>query len=219
MTVYLVPATANRHELYCEPSSPPPSAEVREGTLWGRLVAGFKRMVEEGEAEREGRPDVSERGRLRRMITRRVAEAVAEQRLLWHLRHETAATLVYPDDIGGEQALAASRMLIAADYGKHRRWCVIDTAIAAVTGPALFFVPGPNVVSWYFAFRAVGQFFAMRGARQGLSVVTWTSRPSAPLTELRSALVLHGEARTQLVEQIASKLGLDRLSFFIERIA
>jgi len=219
MTVFLVPA-ARRYELYCEPSAPAPDAAVKAGTIRRRVVDGFKRMVDEGEAQRDGRAsDMPERGRLRRLITRRVAEAVAEQRLLWHLRAETTATLVHPDDLPFGQALAYMRQSLSSDFSKHRRWCAIDAVIAAITGPTLFFVPGPNVVSWYFAFRAVGHYFAMRGARQGLSVISWTGGASDALTDLRSAMALHGEARTQLVEQIAAKLGLDRLSFFIERIA
>ncbi|MCC7008580.1 MAG: hypothetical protein IT184_07160 [Acidobacteria bacterium] len=219
MTVYLVPAAVG-HELYCEVSSPAPAGEGRDGSLWRRLVDGFRRMVEEGEAERDGHAaSIAERSRLRRMITRRVAEAVAEQRLLWHLRHETAVTLVYPDDLTGADAVAAARQLLATDYGKHRRWCAIDGALTAVTGPAFFFVPGPNVISWYFAFRAVGHYFSLRGARQGLSAATWTTAPSRPLTELRSALALDGEARAARVDEVAAELGLDRLPFFVERIA
>jgi hypothetical protein len=220
MMVYLVPADATRHELYCEANAAPAAGTTaREGTLWRRLVDGFRRMVEEGEAEREGRTEGQKRGPLRRWITRRVAEAVAEQRLLWHLRDETAVTLVHPDDVPAERALAISRELLASDYAKHRRWCGIDALIAAITGPVFFFVPGPNVISWYFAFRAVGHFFAMRGAKQGLSAVSWSCQPSQHLTELRSALVLDGEARARLVDAVAAKLGLDRLPFFIERIA
>lgn len=220
MTVYLVPAAAGRYELYCESPAPAPGDDAREGSLWRRLVDGFRRMVEEGEAERDGRlADVPDRGRFRRLITRRVAEAVAEQRLLWHLRQEQAATLVHPDDVNTEQALSLSRRLLTTDCRKHRRWLLIDAAIAAVTGPALFFVPGPNILSWYFAFRAVGHYFAMRGARQGLSAVVWTGSPSAALTELRGALTLDAEARAAVVERIASTLGLDRLGFFIARVA
>ena len=40
--------------------------------MWQRVVARFGRLI---------------------------AEAIAEQRLLWHLRNRTAATLVHPDDL------------------------------------------------------------------------------------------------------------------------
>ena len=220
MKVYLVPASKGRHELYCEVAS---AASARDGagarSLRDRLVEGFHRMVAEGEAAEHGDGHAPERGRLRRAITRRVAEAVAEQRLLWNLRHENAADLVHPDDVSGAEALETARALIGADYLKHRRWCIIDTLIAAVTGPVFFFVPGPNVISWYFAFRAIGHFFALRGASRGLNGVTWTATPSGELTDLRRALTLDYELRKRRVEEIAAALGLGRLAFFMKKIA
>ena len=30
----------------------------------------------------------------------------------------------------------------------------------------LFLVPGPNVIAYYFAFRMVGHYFSLRGARK-----------------------------------------------------
>jgi hypothetical protein len=220
MNVYLVPAAAGRHELYCEVASNTSARETGTGSLRERLVNGFNRMVEEGEAAIHGQaPDAPERGRIRRFITRRVAEAVAEQRLLWHLRHETEVRLFHPDDVSAPTAIATARSLVGADYAKHRRWCIIDSLIAAITGPLFFFVPGPNIVSWYFAFRAIGHFFALRGASQGLSGATWTADPSAELTALRAALALDHDTRSRRIDEIAAALGLDRLAWFVEKIA
>jgi len=219
MKVFLVPAADGRHELYCEVASSAPGAEARAGTLRGRLLDGFRRLVAEGEEAQHGHPGVPERSRLRRTITRKIAEAVAEQRLLWHLRHEAHVELMHPDDTPESQALASARALIAADFAKHRRWLVIDAVCTAITGPVFFFVPGPNVISWYFAFRAVGHYFAMRGAQQGLSAAQWTTAPSPALTDLRAALALDRESRTRRVDEIAQALGLTRLAFFMEKIA
>ena len=220
MNVYLVPAAAGRHELYCEVTSSASENETSTGSFRARLVNGFNRMVAEGEAAMHGHePDAPERGRLRRFITRRVAEAVAEQRLLWHLRHETEVRLVHPDDVSASKAVANARALIGADYAKHRRWFIIDGLIAGVTGPLFFFVPGPNIVSWYFAFRAIGHFFAMRGANQALSGATWTTESSAELTALRAALTLDHDTRSRRIDEIAAALGLDRLAWFVAKIA
>lgn len=79
MNVYLVPAAAGRHELYCEVTSGASEHETRTGSFRERLVNGFNRMVAEGEAAIHGdEPDAPARGRIRKFITRRVAEAVAE---------------------------------------------------------------------------------------------------------------------------------------------
>jgi Mitochondrial K+-H+ exchange-related len=221
VNVYLVPAACDRYALYCEVRSTAPVAEGRTDTLRGRLLEGFRRLVDEGEAEpqRPATEDESTMGRLRRMIARRIAEAVAEQRLLWHLRHETAVHLLHPHDLSSEQGIGLARTLIAADFAKHRRWSILDALITCITGPAFFFLPGPNVVSWYFGFRAVGHYFAMRGAEQGLSRVSWTGVPAPELAELRAALTLDAEARQRRVEEISATLGLNRLPVFFEKVA
>jgi hypothetical protein len=90
-------------------------------------------------------------------------------RLLWHLRAAAEATLVHPDDLGRQRPPSPrQRREFAADLGQHRRWTIIDAVVTIITGPLFFFVPGPNVVSWYFAFRAGrATFYAMQGAQQG----------------------------------------------------
>jgi hypothetical protein len=218
MNVFLVPASSGTYQLYCEVASSAPADDERAGTIRARLVDGFRRLVAEGEDAERGQP-APERGRLRRAITRRIAGAVAEQRLLWHLRQESSVRLVHPDDMSGADGLAAALSLIAVDYAKHRRWCAIDALVVAVTGPLLFFVPGPNIVSWYFAFRAIGHYFAMRGASKGLSGMSWNPEPARALSDLRAALSLDREARAHRVDEIARNLGLDRLSFFVQKIA
>jgi hypothetical protein len=221
MDVFLVPTGAARHELYCEMPLAPPPAEGPPGTLWGRLTDWFRRTLAEAEAERqrEGTSDPPpDRGRLSRFIRRQIAEAVAEQRLLWHLRQQTSGRLVHPDDLSSSQALAITQAQLAADFAKHRRWCVIDGLIAAITGPALFFVPGPNLVSWYFAFRAVGHYFSMRGADAGRRL-PWELVPTPHLTSLRTLFALDPTTRCSRLDEIARALGLDRLTMFVERVA
>ncbi len=223
MKAYLVPAGGARLELYCEMAAPPPAEAGRPASLWGRLVDGFKRALAEGEdEERRGPGDHPhpERGRIRRWVTRKLAEAVAEMRLLWHLRSADAATLVHPDDLDGAAALAEARRQFGLDLAKHRRWAIIDAVVTIVTGPLFFFVPGPNVLSWYFAFRAVGHFYAMKGAQQGLSGAQWAFEPSAELTKIRAALELpDAEARGQRLDEISAALGLERLCRVVERVA
>jgi hypothetical protein len=219
MDVFLVPTGPDRHELYCEMAAAPRTADGRPGTLWGRLSDGFRRMLAEAEADRqrETQDAPPQRSWLRRAITRQVAEAVAEQRLLWHLRHESAVRLIYPDDLSASRSLDVARGLLAADYAKHRRWCVIDGLIAAVTGPVFFLVPGPNLVSWYFAFRAVGHYLSLRGAARGRSM-TWATQPTPHLTSLRSLVLLDANTRRSRLHEIAGALGLDRLSLFVDRV-
>jgi hypothetical protein len=220
MDVYLVPVSPARHHLYCE-VAPSPATDGDEGTAsWlERLKARFRSAVDEGEAAQYGELDEREHGRLRRFITRKLAETVAEQRLLWHMRHETTAILHHPDSMAGPRALAIARAEFGSDYARHRRWLIINGLLTAITGPLLFFVPGPNLVSWYFSFRAIGHFFSMRGARRALSGVDWSATASAHLTSVGAALTLAPDARGPQLAAAGDALGLHRLAAFVERVA
>ena len=49
-----------------------------------------------------------------------MVERIAEQRLLWNLRRETAAVLVHPQDMTFEQVLTLVRRKLQRDYERHR---------------------------------------------------------------------------------------------------
>jgi hypothetical protein len=220
MDVFLVPAGQSRYALYCEGTiGIDDETESSPATWWGRTKASFRRAIDEGEAETTGGDHAQSKSGLRRVMTRKIAEAVAEGRLLWRLRRETSATLVHPDSIDGAAALVIARAEFAADYARHRRWLIIDALITVITGPLFFFVPGPNLISWYFTFRAVGHFFSMRGARQGLSAVSFSTRPSSHLSDVATALTADPATRATRVAEAAAALDLERLPNFIKRIA
>ncbi|MBE3032536.1 MAG: hypothetical protein IMZ74_04980 [Actinobacteria bacterium] len=223
MDVFLVPLTADRYELYCEEPDEPhdPHAETPRG-FFHRLKHRFSVMLAEAEHERHhGRAEREHNGwlgRVRARTMRWVAEAVAEQRLLWHLRRQTSATFFFPDDIAEEAAVQYLRRQLGRDFDKHRFWLIVDS-LGFVASGVLFFVPGPNLVAYYFAFRTVGHYFSLRGAKHGLAVVSWMNEPSAPLAALRGASVLEPEAREQRLQEIAAQLRLDHLARFVERTA
>ena len=224
MDVFLVPLAGDRSELYCEPppelESPGADEDLPRAGWLRQQVIRFRQMLAEAEEERRRRDrgEASEKTGLWRRLIGKIAEAVAEQRLLWLVRHETTARLVHPDDLDAAAAVAIAHEHFRADYGKHRRWLVIDGLLAAVLGPGLFFVPGPNLVAYYFVFRAVGHYFSMRGASHGLDAVAWHPEASSHLSEVRAALGLAGEARRARLDQIARALGLEHFAAFAERV-
>jgi hypothetical protein len=220
MIVYLVPTGGSRYELYCEMATVVQTVGTRRTGLIGRLVDGFTRALAEGEAEREGKagPDDAHRGRLRRFVTRKLAEAVAEQRLLWHLRTETAVVLRHPDDIEGEKALEVARAEFKSDRDRHRRWVIIDGLLLIASAPFAV-VPGPNLFAYYFIFRLVGHYLSMRGAQQGLDRIIWTTEGSGELTSLRLAFGLGADERDARFEEIAQALGLNRFCAFITGVS
>jgi hypothetical protein len=223
MDVYLVPVGADRHELYCEiPDEPGDGPEQAPHGFLRRLVHRFREMIAEAERERRhGNRERSPRGwasRLRARTMRWVAESIAEQRLLWHLRGQTAACLYFPDDLELPRAVSILRQQLGRDFDKHRFWLAIDLLGLAASGLVML-VPGPNLVAYYFAFRVVGHYLSLRGAKKGLSGVVWRHEPSAPLTELRRLLALAPGAREPRVHAVAETLRLEHLVTFFERSA
>jgi hypothetical protein len=222
MDVFLVPVAQQRYELYCEVPDEPeaPETEPPRG-FFRRMMHRFRETIAEAERDRRlGRRQTpnSWASRMKARLLRWVAESIAEQRLLWHLRRQQQGTLFYPDDTPEANAVETLRTQLRRDFDKHRKWLAIDSVGFLASG-LLMLVPGPNVLAYYFAFRMVGHFLSLRGARQGLSGVTWVYQPSAPLTELRRALDLRPEARDPQVRDIAHRLRLEHLATFFERAA
>jgi Mitochondrial K+-H+ exchange-related len=219
MDVFLVPVGSDRHELYCEAEDDESAATEGRSSWWKRQVARFWELIREAEAERDrraqGQPTKS-RG-LWRYIVGKIAEAVAEQRLLWLLQRKTAAQLHFPDDLDAGQALSIARESMKRDFEKHRRWLGIDSLVFLLFVP-LTVIPGPNVPALYFSFRAVAHYFSMRGARQGLAGIVWTPVTCKPLTEVRRALDLERQERRRRIDTIARELDLERLAAFVDRI-
>ena len=92
---------------------------------------------------------------------------------------------------------------------------VVDGLVTAVFGPLFFFVPGPNLISWYFAAKTTGHWFAFQGARRGVDLVSWSERPSEPLTAVRAALRLPATERHRRLGELAAELQLVHLATFI----
>ena len=224
MDVYLVPVGPERYELYCEIPDDPEDEE-REGPPghFRRLVQRFREMIADAERERrEGAPHGVPRGwigRIRAKTMRWVAEAIAEQKLLWHLRKQDNVCLHFPDDIQEPGAVAIRQDHLTRDLKKHRKWLAIDSILMIFFGVILFAIPGPNLVGYYFAFRVVGHYLSFRGATRGLHEVAWTNEASAPLTELRRVLTLDPVQRESRVHAVAETLRLEHLVSFFQRSA
>jgi hypothetical protein len=219
--VYLVPVGAGRFELYSEApdegmpdgESPPPDS------FWRRAI--HKAQVRWREAVHMARGGDASAGwfaRLRDRAVCRAAETIAEQRTLWSLRHFTAATLVYPSDLTAAAAADVRDRLLTHARTHHGKWHVIDAALLVVSG-VFMLVPGPNVLAYYFAFRAVGHYLSWRGAQQALERVTWDLQPEPALAELGRLAALPREARESRVEAIARGMNLPRLAAFFDRTA
>ena len=178
------------------------------------------RELEERHARGEPAPsqDAGRVGRIRHWALRWVAERIAEQRLLWNLRHALTAVTMFPDDMSFDDAQARVRQMLRRDARRHRLWLGVDLVLLAASA-VLAIVPGPNVVAYYFVFRVGGHWLSILGARQALGRTRWSGLASAPLTELRTLNRVPAAARAERLEAIAAELALPHLPVFFNRVA
>jgi len=218
LLVFLVPLGGQRYELYCERQQTGPD-EAPAGSGWfAGLRQKFSTMLRQAEErEDEAPPSAGLLARLQARMMAWVAERVAEQRLLWNLRGRDAAIVAHPDDLPFEQVMEIVHQSLRADQRRHMRWLIVDTVLFIGSG-IFFFIPGPNLIAYFFAFRLVGHWLSMRGAAHGRDTTSWTGRPSAQMTALRAAVVLPAPERARAIEPIAHDLDLPRLAVFVERM-
>jgi hypothetical protein len=220
LVVFLVPLGGQRYELYCErqhtgaDDAPP---DPSDGWFAG-LRQKFTVMLRQAEDRDEtAEPSDGLWARLQARMMAWVAERVAEQRLLWNLRGREAAVVTHADDLTFEQVMGMVRQSLRADHGRHLRWLIVDTLLFVVSG-VLFFLPGPNLVAYFFAFRLVGHWLSMRGAAHGRDQTSWSGQPSPQMTALRAAVARPAHERSRAIEPIAQELGLLRLAVFVDRM-
>src|SRR6187397_2825553 len=230
MDVFVIPVGLDRYELYCEQPVAGDEPVEPETKGWvGRLRRKFGGLVRAAEQHhrRETAADDPPRGWVGRIQDRGmawVAERIAEQRLLWNLRAETAATAAHPEDMTFDRVHSFIRETLQRDHDRHSRWMFIDGLLFVITfvglGPLFILIPGiANLPALYFGFRTVGHFLSMRGSSHGLREVAWSGRPCPPLGELRDLVPLEPDAREARLLDIATRLRLEQLPTFFERVA
>jgi len=218
LLVFLVPLGGQRYELYCERQQTGPD-EAPAGSGWfAGLRQKFSTMLRQAEErEDEAPPSAGLLARLQARMMAWVAERVAEQRLLWNLRGRDAAIVAHPDDLPFEQVMEIVHQSLRADQRRHMRWLIVDTVLFIGSG-IFFFIPGPNLIAYFFAFRLVGHWLSMRGAAHGRDTTSWTGRPSAEMRALRAAVARPAHERTRAIEPLGRELGLLKLALFVDRM-
>jgi hypothetical protein len=225
--VFLVPVGPDRYELYCEEPDEPDAAEGEEPPgffrrTWYRIRQQLAEAERGRDRETPSHPHADAPagffGRMKARTLRWAAEWIAEQRLLWQLRGKGTVCLVHPDDMQEARARELLKRSLQRDWERHRFWLAID-GVGLVASGALILVPGPNVLGYYFLVRTVGHYLSLRGARQGLSRVTWSAQPNPDLTLLRAIVDEPADDRVDRVHEIAARLKLERFARFFQRAA
>jgi hypothetical protein len=222
LDVYLVPIARDRYECYyeAEEEEEEPIDPAAQG-LFARMKRRFNEQLKEAEEARHQKAIEEPRtffGRIHKRTMRMIAERIAEQRLLWHLRTAEAATLHASADLLPRDAEWLMRGNIKRDADFHRNRLIPHTLLLILSA-AVAVIPGPNILGYLFTFTVVGHFLAWRGAVNALNGVTWTVTPNAGLTDLRHAFSLDADTRHRLIKEVARRLHMPKMALFVERMA
>lgn len=220
MDVYLVPVGPDSFECYYEAAEEEETEEPGEG-FFARMQHKFNEQLKEAERARHEAPIEPPKtflGRMHRRSMRWIAERIAEQRLLWHLRKAESATLHVPADLPADQADTIMRASMKRDADRHRNLLIPHT-LALVASAAVAVVPGPNVLAYLLFFTVGGHYLAWRGAVNALHKVAWSITPNAALTDLQHAFSLAPDARHRVIVDVSHRLHMPRMARFVERMA
>ena len=157
-------------------------------------------------------------GRMQKTTMRWIAERIADQRLLWQLRKQDAATLHVPADLDATEAGTILRASMKRDADFHRNRLILHS-LALILSVPVALVPGPNILGYLFTFTVVGHFLSWRGAVKGLHQIAWTIEPNQALTELRKAFALDAASRHRAIQDASHRLHLPKMALFVERMA
>ena len=221
MDVYLVPVGPDRYECYYEAAEQEEIEEPVEGRgFFARMRAKFNDQLKEAERARHQKPieePTTFAGRMQRRSIRWIAERMAEQRLLWHLRKVDAATLHTSSDLPAERADGIMRGSMKRDADHHRNRLILHT-LALIVAIPIALVPGPNVLGYLLRLPS-SVISAWRGAVKGLHQIAWTIVPNPELTDLHRAFSLDAAARHRVISDVAHRLHMPHMALFVERMA
>jgi hypothetical protein len=220
MDVYLVPIGRDRWDCYYEAVDEDDQVEPGKGFFAG-LRSRFNQQLKEAENARHQAAIEEPKtflGRIHKRSMRFIAERIAEQRLLWHLRRAHAATLHVPGDLAAAEGERLMRDIMKRDADRHRNR-LIPHSLALAASALVAVIPGPNVLGYLFTFTVVGHFLSWRGAQHALQGVAWTVEQNPALTELRHAFSLEGPPRHRLIKEVAQRLHMPKMARFVEQMA
>ena len=218
MDVYLLPVGRDRFECYYEAEEEQADEPAEGHGFFARMRAKFNEQLKEAEHARHQRSIEEPKtflGRMHRRSLRWIAERIAEQRLLWHLRKVETATLHVADDLAEAESLLRASMKRDADHHRNR---LILHSLALIASVPVALIPGPNVLGYLFTFTVVGHFLSWRGAVKGLHHIAWTITPDPALTDLRKAFSLDAASRHRVVLEVSRRLHLPKMARFVEQM-
>ncbi|MDT4955513.1 MAG: hypothetical protein QOJ02_3651 [Acidobacteriota bacterium] len=135
-----------------------------------------------------------------------------DEPVLRSLRGGSEIELYYPPTFEEEEARTLWRDYLKGRQGRHTFWFVVNALVSPLT-LLLAPLPGPNLIGYWFVYRAVCHWLARLGARN--------ARSEQVTTTFLSTGALEGSFGATDVERIASlssRFGLYGLDAFIKRM-
>jgi Mitochondrial K+-H+ exchange-related len=221
LDVYLVPIARDRYECYYEAEETEDPVDPGEKGFFARMRHRFNEQLKEAEQARHQKAIEEPKtflGRMHKRTLRWIAERMAEQRLLWHLRTADSATLHASADLLPKDAEWLMRESMKRDADFHRNRLIPHTLLLVLSA-AVAVIPGPNILGYLFTFTVVGHFLAWRGAVNALHGVAWTVTTNPALTDLRHAFSLDADQRHRLIKEVATRLHMPKMARFVEQMA
>jgi len=166
--LYLKPEHG-RPFFYADPSELAPGPSERP--------TGFRGWAERKWAEIEARWKESE-GTAARWSRRAWDWLHARRRpdepLLARLGAADAIVVRHPTTLTDRKARSTWRSYLARRARSHTAWMIVDALLAPITGLALMILPGPNVVGFWFTFRAFNHYQIVRALHRA----RWSPPPT-----------------------------------------
>jgi hypothetical protein len=136
-----------------------------------------------------------------------------QEALLRSLRRAATIDLLYPSDMSEREALDQWSRFLAAKDKHHIFRVILNTSISPFT-ILLTPLPGPNIIGYWFVYRAFCHTLALMGVRRARNSLSSIRLISEPL--LNGRLQVADEAG---LEHLSKELGLNGLGRYLIRSA
>jgi hypothetical protein len=136
-----------------------------------------------------------------------------DEPVLRSLRATRAIELYYPASFTEEETRTLWRDYLKERQGRHTFWFVINAVVSPLT-LLLAPLPGPNLIGYWFVYRAVCHLLARLGARNARGEEVTTSFVSADA--LDGSFAATDDKR---IASLSAKFGLEGLDSFIKHMA
>jgi hypothetical protein len=208
--IYLLTIDAGRPIFYAEGLDAPDAdgTPAPQKGLRGWLERTSRRWHEVGRGPQEG-----VRGRLRRAWNWLHRRLGPDEALLTHLGRAARIDLYYPAPMAPHEAVRLWREYLARRRLHHGSWLVVTLLLSPLT-VLLTPIPGPNLIGYWFVYRAVCHLRVVIGVRRALGDQVPTHlRPTTAL-EPSSELTA-----VQWMARVARRYRLRGLGAFLKRSA